>query len=132
MIVEDTIQGARVRSFSLLLPLANERKEPMRRIRLYRLDERMLGLLIREEATTRCMCGAPADAACVGVNYDHATRAIIVAFEHPSFAPVELGEEAPRARVAFEIVDHPQRDLGMHIPTEIGTGPMYTDDYAKG
>ncbi len=104
----------------------------MRRIRLYWLDERMLGLLLREAATTHCMCGAPADAVCVGANYDYSARAIIVAFEHPSFAPVELGTEAPFAQVAFEIVEHPQRDLGMHIPTEIGTGPLFLDDYAKG
>lgn len=101
----------------------------MSRMRIYRLDERMFSLLLREGAVTRCMRGVPADAHCMGANYDFSTRSVLVAFEHPSFEDVPMGAESPRAPVVFELIEHPQRDIGMHIPTEMGLGPLWSDDY---
>ena len=79
----------------------------------------------------RCMCGVPADAAWYGASYDFPSRSILVAFEHPSFDPVDAGAESPSAPVVFEIIESPQRDLGMIIPVEIGTGPLWSDDYMR-
>ena len=102
-----------------------------RRIRIYRLDERMFSLLLREGAITRCMRGVPSDADFAGATYDFTSRSVLVAFDHPSFDEVPIGAETPRAPVAFELIEHPQRDLGMHIPIEMGLGPLYADDYSR-
>ncbi len=95
-----------------------------RRIQSCRLDERMLGLLLCEGAKVRCMSGVPADAVCVGMDFDFSTRSILVAFEHPSFEPMPMGYAIPSMLIAFEIIEHPWRDAGMHVPTEMGIGPL--------
>ena len=101
------------------------------RYRIYLLTEPMLNLLFRQEATVRCMCGVPADARYLGSSYNFAARAIEVAFEYPSFDLVPDGDQAPRAKIAFELVDYPWEGRQPLI-RELGTGPHPLDNYIKG
>jgi hypothetical protein len=92
-----------------------------RRLIAAALTEEMLSVLLREGATMRCMGGIPADASFCGAHNDWARREIVAIFEHSSFALVSEGEEIPQKRVAFEIIEHPQRSqydvVRMHYET---------------
>ncbi len=82
-----------------------------RHLRIYRLDESMLRTLFLEGGTYQTVVGAPPDATYHGCRDNWPSRSIDVMFEHPSFALVPMGAEAPRDRLVLEIVKHPKHDI---------------------
>jgi hypothetical protein len=106
--------------------------ENQRRVRAYVVTAKMLEILLFEGAMARCMSGVPPEAKMLGLVADYRRDAVILTFEHPTFAPVPDGVESPMLFASFEIVEDPGAAGRDFVYEQLGWGIRKTRDHGSG